>query len=123
MNENTLYERLGGYEGITVIVGVFMARLMEDPQLGRFWQNRGNDGIARENQLLVDFMCSSAGGPTFYAGRDMKTAHRGMKISKSDWTKLIGHCSATMEAVKASTKECEDVVAFLSGFEDDIVET
>jgi len=30
--------------------------------LGRFWQNRGDDGIARENQLLIDFLCSNAGG-------------------------------------------------------------
>lgn len=122
MNEKSLYERLGGYEGITAIVNEFMPRLKADPQLGRFWQNRGDNGIAREEQLLIDFLCSNSGGSTFYGGRDMITAHKGMKISKSDWAILIGHCSATMDAVKASKKECEEVVGFLSSFENDIVE-
>jgi len=122
MNQKSLYERLGGYEGITVIVEEFMSRLKGDAQLGRFWQNRGDDGIARENQLLIDFFCSNAGGSMYYTGRDMKTAHKGMKISESDWSILTGHCAATMEAVKASQKECDEVVAFLSSFKNEIVE-
>lgn len=92
-----------------------MSRLKGDSQLGRFWQNRGDDGIARENQLLIDFLCSNAGGSMFYTGR-------GMKISKSDWSILIGHCSATMETVHASQTECNEVVAFLSSFKNEIVE-
>ena len=122
MNQKSLYERLGGYEGISAIVKEFMSRLKEDPQLGRFWKNRGDDGIARESQLLVDFLCSNAGGSLYYTGRDMKTAHKGMKISESDWSKLIGHCAATMEVVEASQKECDEVVAFLSSFKSEIVE-
>ncbi len=123
MNEKTLYERLGGYEGIVAIVNEFMPRLKEDPQLGRFWAHRGEDGYARENQLLVDFLCASSGGPTFYSGRDMKTAHKGMKISEADWSILLGHCAATMEACNAAQQECDEVVAFLSSFENEIVET
>jgi hemoglobin len=34
------------------------------PQLGRFWAHRGEDGVMREKQLLIDFLCTSAGGPT-----------------------------------------------------------
>ena len=26
-----------------------------DSQLGRFWQNRGDDGLAREKRLLIDY--------------------------------------------------------------------
>jgi len=53
-------------------------RLQGDTQLGRFWQNRGEDGIAREKQLLVDYLCSVTGGSMYYTGRDMKTTHKGM---------------------------------------------
>ncbi|MEE9395777.1 MAG: group 1 truncated hemoglobin [Methylococcales bacterium] len=122
MIQESLYDRLGGYEGITAIVEEFMSRLKGDSQLGRFWNNRGDDGIARENQLLIDFLCSSAGGSLYYTGRDMKTAHKGMKISESDWSILIGHCAATMNSVQASQRECDEVVAFLSGFKNEIVE-
>ena len=54
MNQGTLYQRLGGYDGITAFVDNLLPRLKGDQQLGRFWSNRGNDGVAREKQLLID---------------------------------------------------------------------
>jgi truncated hemoglobin YjbI len=59
----TLYERLGGYNAIAAVASDLLARLRADPQLGRFWAHRGEDGVMREKQLLIDFLCASAGGP------------------------------------------------------------
>ena len=35
-----------------------LPRLQTDPQLGRFWAHRGADGVTREKQLLIDFLCT-----------------------------------------------------------------
>ena len=43
MSEKTLYDRLGGYEGIIAFVEDLLPRLESDAQLGRFWQHRGDD--------------------------------------------------------------------------------
>jgi len=83
--EKSLYERLGGYDAIAAVANDLLPRLQADPQLGRFWAHRGEDGVQREKQLLIDFLCASAGGPLYYRGRDMALAHRGMRISESDW--------------------------------------
>ena len=91
----TLYERLGGYDAIAAVADDLVARLNQDPQLGRFWTHRGEDGVKREKQLLIDFLCESAGGPIYYRGREMLLAHRGMKISESDWNVFLGHAAAT----------------------------
>jgi hypothetical protein len=56
MTQKPLYERLGGYDGITTFVNNLLPRLKADPLLGRFWQNRGDDGIEREKQLLIDYL-------------------------------------------------------------------
>ena len=122
MNQKSLYERLGGYDGITVFVDDLLPRLEGDSQLRRFWQNRGNDGIAREKQLLIDYLCSSAGGPMYYTGRDMKTTHKGMKISESDWSVFLEHAGATMKVLQVPQQECDDVVAFVLNLKKDIVE-
>src|SRR3981081_234727 len=90
MSSDTLYGRLGGYDAIVAVVDDLLARLKADAQLGRFWQHRGEDGVLRERQLLINFLCSSAGGPLMYVGRDMTTAHKGMGISESDWQGFIG---------------------------------
>ena len=122
MTEKTLYERLGGYDGITGFVNNMLPRLQADTQLGRFWQNRGDDGINREEQLLIDYLCSKAGGSVYYTGRDMKVTHEGMKISESDWAVFLGHAGDTMTALSVPKQECDDVVAFVLSLKGDIVE-
>ena len=122
MNQKSLFERLGGYNGITTFANDLLPRLQGDAQLGRFWQNRGDDGIAREKQLLIDYLCSVTGGSMYYTGRDMKTTHVGMKISESDWSVFLKHAGATMEALQIPKQECEEVAAFVSSLKTDIVE-
>jgi hemoglobin len=122
MSDKTLYERLGGYDAICAVAGDLLPRLQADPQLARFWQNRGEDGLRREKQLLIDFLCSSAGGPLYYTGRDMKTSHKGMKISESDWSAFLGHVGATLQAFKVPQAERDHVLAFVQSTKSDIVE-
>lgn len=118
----SLYERLGGYDAITAVVNDLLPRLKKDALLARFWQNRGDDGVEREKQLLISFLCSSAGGPMYYTGRDMKLSHKGMKISKADWTAFMGHVNATLDAFKVPATERGEVVGFIESTRADIVE-
>lgn len=122
MTEKSLYDRLGGYDAITAVVNNLLPRLQADAQLGRFWQNRGYDGIQREKQLLIDYLCANSGGPMFYTGRDMKVSHKGMKISESDWTAFLGHAGATFASMNVPKAECDDVVAFVLSLKGDMVE-
>ena len=94
---------------------------MNDAQLGRFWANRGDDGIAREKQLLVDYLCANAGGPLLYTGRDMLTSHRGMGVTESDWQILITHLKATLSGFQVPQQEQDDVLAFIDTTRADIV--
>lgn len=118
----TLYTRLGGYDAIAAVASDLVSRLQSDPQLGRFWQHRGTDGIRRELQLLIDFLCAATGGPLLYTGRDMLTTHRGMRISESDWNIFLGHAAKTLEKFQVHATEQGEVVAFVLGLKGEIVE-
>ena len=122
MSKKSLYERLGGYDAISAVATDLLLRLQTDSRLARFWQHRGEDGVKRERQLLIDFLCSSAGGPLYYTGRDMKTSHKGMKISESDWSAFLGHLHATLEAFQVPQAERDEVVAFVQSTKKDMVE-
>lgn len=122
MSEPTLYQRLGGYDAIAAVCTELIARLRADTQLGRFWQHRGEDGIQREYQLLVDFLCNAAGGNMYYTGRDMKISHKGMRVSASDWDVFIGHLNATLDHFAVPQAERNDVVGFVQSTRADIVE-
>jgi len=122
MTEATLYARLGGYDAITAVAENLLPRLNSDPALGRFWAHRGEDGIRREKQLLVDFLCDRAGGPLYYTGREMLLSHKGMNISASDWGAFIGHLEATLDHFGVPERERSEVLAFIDSTRADIVE-
>ncbi len=122
MSNASLYSRLGGYDAIVAFVDELLPRLQGDAALGRFWQHRGADGIARERQLLIDYLASAAGGSMYYTGRDMKLSHVGMQISASDWAAFMGHAAATMAALEIPAAEQADIGAFVATLEADIVE-
>jgi len=120
--ETTLYTRLGGYDAIAAVADDLLRRLTTDAQLGRFWQHRGEDGLRREKQLLIDFLCASAGGPLYYTGRDMASSHRGMRISEGDWTIFLNHLKATLDSFAVPERERGEVLAFVNSTRNDIVE-
>ncbi|QGN00143.1 group I truncated hemoglobin [Methylocystis parvus] len=118
----TLYERLGGYDAIVVVVEDLLGRLKADERLARFWRNRGEDGVLREKQLLVDFLCSSAGGPLHYAGRSLKTSHKGMGVTELDWEAFMTHLKATLFKFELADRERSDVLAFVDATKMEIVD-
>ena len=118
----TLYARLGGYDAIAAVAENLVSRLRADERLGRFWAHRGEDGIRRETQLLIDFLCHSAGGPLFYTGRDMKTSHKGMRITEEDWSSLMMHLNATLNHFQVPDAEKAAVVGFVQSTKGEVVE-
>ena len=121
-SNDSLYSRLGGYDAITAVVNELLPRLMSDSVLRRFWDNRGTDGLEREKQLLIDYLCANAGGPMMYTGRDNKTSHKGMGINEKDWGIFVGHLTDTLNQFEVPTQEKTDVLNFIESTKIDIVE-
>lgn len=122
MHEPSLYTRLGGYDGIVAFANDLIPRLIGDKQLGRFWAYRGTSGLDIEKQLLIDFLSFNCGGPMVYTGRNMKATHKGMNISEDDWSIFLGHAALTMQTLEIPQQECDEIVAFVLGLKEDIVE-
>lgn len=122
-SEKSLYERLGRYDAIAAIANDFVVRLVSDPQFDKYYSGRSDDSKNRELQLFVDYLCSVAGGPVFYSGRDMKLTHAGMGISTSDWAASVRHLVATLENLSVPEKEKKDLLALVARTKTDIVES
>jgi hemoglobin len=50
---------------MAAVVEDLLPRLKGDALLARLWQHRGDNGIAREKQLLIDYPGAAAGGPMY----------------------------------------------------------
>ena len=120
--EKTLYQRLGGYDAIAAVSDEFIARLATDEQEKRFFVGFSTDSKMRIRQLLVDLVCKSTGGPCFYIGRDMKTAHAGAGITKADWEHSLKIFGEVLNKFHVPEKEQNEIAALLLPLERDVVE-
>ena len=120
--EKSLYQRLGGYDAIAAVCNDLLPRLMSDPLLGRFWQHRAGESIAREKQSLINFLWASSGGPMYYSGRDMRISHKGMRIGEADWQAFLGHLNTTLATFEVPAADRADVLGFVDSTKSDIVE-
>lgn len=78
--------------------------------------------MAREKQLLIDFLCASAGGSLLYTGRDLKTTHVGMRIDARDWATFMGHVRATLGGFSLPAGERDAVLGSIDSLRPEIVE-
>lgn len=120
--QESLYKRLGGYDAIAAVADDFITRLATDKDLAKFFKGASMDSQKKIRQHVVDMLCEASGGPCYYTGRDMKTAHKGLKISEKDWNTAGGHLVATLDKFKVPQKEKDEVLALINSTKNDIVE-
>jgi len=62
MSDKSLHEQLGGHDAIFAVGSDLLPRLRQDQLLAQFWHLRPEDSLQRSRQLLIDLLCSNAGG-------------------------------------------------------------
>ncbi|WP_232006038.1 group 1 truncated hemoglobin [Mycobacterium sp. 852013-50091_SCH5140682] len=124
MSETTsLYRRLGGYGVIAAVIDDLFAALRADPAFARFASGRSLDSHMRARQLLVDQMCELSGGPCYYIGRDMRTAHDGLAISGAEWRANMRYADAALMKNGVAELERAEFLALFERYRSEIVET
>ena len=115
----TLYERLGGLNAITAVVGAFRDRVAGDDRINLKF---ARTDLARLTKMLIDQVCEATGGPCRYNGRSMKEAHAAMKVTKGEFNALVEDLVATLNQFKVPSAEQEELLAILGPLKSDIVE-
>jgi hemoglobin len=117
----TLYQRLGGYDVIAAFTDSWLGRVLGDPLLSPYFRGMSNDTKGRARQLTVDFIAASTGRPTIYTGRDMKTLHEGLSISRAEYDALLQHAT-TLDEVKVEAPAKDELLRWMTSLEGDMVE-
>src|SRR5882672_11839607 len=96
-DKKSLYDRLGGYNAVALVVDDFIGRLVADKRFTKFFVGHSEDSLKRIRQHIVNQFCAAAGGPCLYTGRDMKASHKGLGITGDDWDAAATHLIATLD--------------------------
>ncbi len=118
----SLYQRMGGYDVLAGIVDDFLVQLRNDSAFDRFGGGRSEASLKRTRQIIVDQFCAMTGGPCVYIGRDMKTTHQGLKITREEWDSALKKLEISLAKFKVGGKEKEEFVAMIQEVRGDIVE-
>ena len=118
----TLYERLGGYEGISAVVDQFADSLFADKRISQFFIGMSDDTRAQFKQKNKNLLCNATGGPCKIISRPAKEAHHGLGITAGDFEVVAGHLKDALNNFKVGPKEQEEVFAIILGLRSQIVD-
>jgi len=116
-----LYERLGGYDALAALTDDLIQRVTTDPALLPFFAGHSTSSKQRIRQLLVEQLCQATGGPCFYIGHDMRTAHAGLGITETQWATLVRHLQAALARFEVPHRERDELLAIISTLKREIV--
>lgn len=111
----SLYERLGGKDGISQIVDDTVEEHMNNTAINaRFLPLKDQpEKLAVIKQHTIEFFSAGSGGPPIYTGKDMVTAHKGMNISPAEYMHTIDDIFAALDKNSIDDDTKKDVLSIL----------
>ncbi|MBI3106909.1 MAG: group 1 truncated hemoglobin [Candidatus Rokubacteria bacterium] len=119
--EPTLYKRLGGRDGIALVVDDFVANVVADARVNARFKGMQPPAVFKLKSNLSDQICDATGGPCSYLGRDMKTAHKGMNITDAEWNATVENLVKALDKHRAGGKEKSELLGVLGPMKGAIV--
>ncbi len=114
----SLYDRLGGTEGITAIANdVVDNHLANEAIAPRF----ANADVAALKKGAATFFITGTGGPNVYEGKDMLATHKGMNISATEFMAVLDDALNAMQKNNVGQREQEEVLYVLYSMRSEIV--
>ena len=117
-DNQSLYQRLGGKDALTAVVGELWAVVAADARINGRFAHTNPDAFGSQ---LVAFLCQASGGPCQYQGKDMKAAHAGMQLSVAEFKALAEDTVKALDKFKVPSGEKGEVMALLGSLQGDVV--
>lgn len=119
----TLYERLGGEDGIIAIVNDVVEAHMNNPAVSaRFLPYKERpEYLDQIKKHTVNFFCAGSGGPQQYGGRDMTTTHRGMNINATEYMHVIDDVMGVLDKHGKDEATKKDVLMIFYSLKDQMI--
>jgi hemoglobin len=124
----SLFERLGGQEGITKVVETFVKNLTADNKFNKRLATVKGAKMDKLKKELVDAICVESGGPENgadckFEGRFMKEAlGTKAKLKEDEWQAMLIDLRTALEEHGVKDTEQQDLSAALLKFRDETVE-
>ena len=118
MSEQTLYDRLGGHDGIRAVVDDFYDRLVADEEIGPFFEGSDMELLRRTQ---TDFLCEAAGGPETYDAAPIREAHLHVPFTPAHIQRAVELLEESLDAFDVPEEDAQKVVNAVAAYEADLL--
>src|SRR3984893_8049486 len=108
---NTIYDRIGGHEGLEVVVDDFYVRVLADGQLAGFFTGTNMNRLKGKQ---VEFFAAALGGPEPYTGAPMKQVHQGRGITMHHFKLVAGHLADALAAAGVPSATLTEILGAIA---------
>jgi hemoglobin len=117
----SLYERLGGKEGVLAVVDSFTKNLVADPRVNKLFI-KSKDHLEHFKEVLADMLCEASGGGCHYAGKSMRDAHKGMAITEAQFDAVVEDLKLALDEKGVGETDKSELFIAIAPMREDIVE-
>jgi hemoglobin len=138
-SKKSLYDRLGGAQGLQLISDDFVTRAMADPRVNfnRKGVVQGGFSIHHDRSMewdahpanvaglkyhLAQFFAVATGGPSKYEGMEMRQAHTDLHITNDEFDASVGDLKATLDKMQIANTEQKELLAIIETTRAEVVE-
>jgi hemoglobin len=125
--EASLYDRLGGYFGIALVVNRFSDQIIRNPTLNK------NPALKAWNKTQAEarlpglkfgrtlWIAAAAGGPFVYTGLPLSEAHAEFNLTASEFAEVGAEIVAALNFYQVPEREQQELVAAYQASMSDVV--
>jgi hemoglobin len=114
MTEQSLYDRVGGVNAISMVVDRFSDEIVKNQKLNvnpalKEWNEKGRlPGLKFMRTLWI---CEVTGGPFRYTGKPMGEAHEDLHITSEEFDEVGGEIAKALDHFDVPDREKQEVLA------------
>lgn len=115
---DTLYNELGGMEGISRITDNFIYEIGFDENIVQHFQETN---LERFREKFIEQICEVSGGPCTYSGDSMVEVHTKMNVTEAEFNRTVDLLIAAMERSHIPHRVQNQLLARLAPTRPDII--
>ena len=114
----SVFEQIGGGAAVDAAVDIFYRKVLSDPVISHFF-----DSVDMDRQIGKQkaFLTMAFGGPNNYSGKDMRNAHRHMKLTEEHFQAVATHLQGTLQELNVPQHLIDEVMKIAASTRDDVL--
>jgi len=114
----SVYEKIGGEAAVDAAVDIFYRKVLMDERISEFFDTVDMD-VQHAKQKA--FLTMAFGGPNKYTGKDMREAHKHMKLTEDHFNAVAENLVATLNELSVPQEYIDEIVGIAVSVKDDVL--